>query len=183
MCSGNLRQPSRGFTREARMALTAKRVAKLIRKGEPGRHLDGFQGKGLYLVVASPTAAHWERRYQLDGREHFHGLGSAFVFSLSEARGRNRRASPPLTRPARPAGARQKCRALRLKPWHVNRLFDRCDERVLLTTLGASWTLSLPRLAGSHSRPSTPSRLRFLDCRDPNVSELMESAGSTPCVI
>jgi integrase len=96
------------------MALTAKRVAKLIRKGEPGRHLDGFQGKGLYLVVASPTAAHWERRYQLDGREHFHGLGSAFVFSLSEARGRNRRASQLLADGVDPLAHKRAAKAERI---------------------------------------------------------------------
>jgi integrase len=70
------------------MALTSKRVAKLLRQGVPGRYLDE---RGLYLVVQSRTAAHWERRYQLDGREHYHGLGSAFVFGLAAARERSRR--------------------------------------------------------------------------------------------
>jgi integrase len=71
------------------MSLTSKRVLKLLRQGEPGRHLDV---RGLYLVVASRTNAHWEKRYQLDGREHYHGLGSAFVFGLAQARERARRA-------------------------------------------------------------------------------------------
>jgi integrase len=72
------------------MGLTSKRVAKLLRRGEPARILDQ---RGLYLVVASRTAAHWEKRYQLDGKEHYHGLGSAFVFGLAAARERSRRAS------------------------------------------------------------------------------------------
>jgi integrase len=75
------------------MALTSKRVLKLLRRGEPGKHFDRH---GLYLVTVSRTAAHWEKRYQLDGKEHYHGLGSAFAFSLAEARVRNRRVSQQL---------------------------------------------------------------------------------------
>jgi integrase len=75
------------------MALTSKRVLKLLRRGEPDRHLDT---RGLYLVIASKTSAHWERRFQLDGREHYHGLGSARVFSLAQARERARRVSEML---------------------------------------------------------------------------------------
>ena len=70
------------------MGLSSKKVLKLLRRGEPGRYLDQ---RGLYLVIASRTNAHWERRYQLDGKEHYHGLGSAFVFGLAQARGRARR--------------------------------------------------------------------------------------------
>jgi hypothetical protein len=70
------------------MKLTSKRVAKLLRQGEPGRHLDA---RGLYLVIASRTNAHWERRYQFDGKEHYHGLGSAFVFGLAAARAESAR--------------------------------------------------------------------------------------------
>jgi integrase len=93
------------------MALTSKRVAKLIRKGEPGRHLDSH---GLYLITQSPTAAHWERRYQIDGREHFHGLGSARVFSLAEARERSRRASQLLADGIDPLQAKRAAKAQRI---------------------------------------------------------------------
>ncbi|TMJ90904.1 MAG: DUF4102 domain-containing protein, partial [Alphaproteobacteria bacterium] len=68
------------------MALTSKRVLKLLRRGESGRH---FDQRGLYLVIASKTNAHWEKRYQLDGKEHYHGLGSARVFGLAAARERS----------------------------------------------------------------------------------------------
>jgi integrase len=93
------------------MALTTKRVAKLIRKGEPGRHLDE---RGLYLITQSPTAAHWEKRYQLDGKEHYHGLGSAFTFSLAEARVRNRRAGQLLEDGIDPLTQKREAKAARI---------------------------------------------------------------------
>jgi integrase len=93
------------------MALTAKRVAKLIRKGEPGRHLDQ---RGLYLVIQSCTAAHWERRYQLDGKEHYHGLGSAFVFGLAAARERSRRVGELLADGVDPLVRKREAKAQRL---------------------------------------------------------------------
>jgi integrase len=67
------------------VALTLKSVAKLIRRGEPGRHLDS---KGLYLTVVSKTSASWQLRYQLNGQSRWMGLGSARVFSLPKARER-----------------------------------------------------------------------------------------------
>jgi integrase len=93
------------------MALTSKRVLKLIRKGEPGRHLDKH---GLYLITQSPTAAHWERRYQLDGKEHYTGLGSAFTFSLVEARERNRRTSQLLADGIDPLARKREAKAERI---------------------------------------------------------------------
>jgi integrase len=108
------------------MALTAKRVSKLIRKGEPGRYLDGFQGKGLYLVVASRTAAHWEKRFQLDGKEHFHGLGSAFAFSLAEARARNRRASQALADGIDPLMQKREAKAQRIAAAARSVTFGEC---------------------------------------------------------
>jgi hypothetical protein len=75
------------------MALTTKSVAKLLRDGEPGRYLDGGKSgeRGLYLIVAGETAAHWELRYQLNGRSRWMGLGSARTFGLLEARERAKR--------------------------------------------------------------------------------------------
>ena len=74
--------------------LTDKEVAKLLRHGAPGRHLDSHskdrvnRQAGLYLVIGSKSAAHWELRYQLDYRTRFMGLGSASTLSLKEARQR-----------------------------------------------------------------------------------------------
>ena len=72
------------------MALTVKKVAKLLRQGKPKRHLDsGVAGqRGLYLEIASKTSAHWLLRYQLNHRTRWMGLGSARVFALAEARAR-----------------------------------------------------------------------------------------------
>src|SRR4029077_3300242 len=72
------------------MALTVKRVQRLLRKGKPGRFLDGGGNgvKGLYLAVDSKTAAAWCLRYQIDGRGHWMGLGSARDFTLEQARSR-----------------------------------------------------------------------------------------------
>jgi integrase len=69
------------------MALNLKRVARLIRQGKPGRQLDS---QGLYLVVASRSAASWQLRFQLHHRARWMGLGSARTFSLLEARERAR---------------------------------------------------------------------------------------------
>jgi integrase len=93
------------------MSLTSKRVLKLLRQGEPGRHLDA---RGLYLVVASRTNAHWEKRYQLDGREHYHGLGSAFVFGLAAARERARRAGELLADGVDPLVRKREAKAERI---------------------------------------------------------------------
>jgi integrase len=70
------------------MSLTVKRVTKLIRKGEPGRFLDsGSTGvRGLHLCVGGKNNASWGLRYQLDGRTHWLGLGSARDITLEKAR-------------------------------------------------------------------------------------------------
>jgi len=52
------------------MALTSKKVRKLLCAGAVGKFLDQ---RGLYLCVQSRTAAHWEKRYQYLGREHYTG--------------------------------------------------------------------------------------------------------------
>ncbi len=68
--------------------LTVKRTAKLT---EPGRYRDP-ETRGLYLQVAPGGTQSWLLRYELNGRERFHGLGSADDFSLKEARERARKA-------------------------------------------------------------------------------------------
>jgi hypothetical protein len=70
------------------MALTSKRVEKLLRKGEIGRY---FDGAGLYCIVTGKGTGNWQRRYELGGRAHWAGLSSCAAVSLSEARLRNRR--------------------------------------------------------------------------------------------
>jgi integrase len=60
--------------------LSAARV-KAIK--EPGDYLDG---RGLYLQVRSETSKSWLLKYSIDKRAREMGLGSAFDFSLAEAR-------------------------------------------------------------------------------------------------
>lgn len=68
--------------------LKNKQVEKLLRAGEPGKHYDG---QGLRLEIKNNKAANWVTRYQIDGVERWMGLGSARVFTLAEARERNRK--------------------------------------------------------------------------------------------
>jgi integrase len=68
--------------------LTAKKVE---RTKAPGRHPCGLV-KGLYLQITDSGAKSWVLRYQLRGREHMMGLGSAADFNLKEARERARSA-------------------------------------------------------------------------------------------
>lgn len=60
--------------------LTTKKIEKLRRV--PGRY---HVGHSLYLQVV-PNGASWLLRYQINGRERWMGLGSARLFSLSEAK-------------------------------------------------------------------------------------------------
>jgi hypothetical protein len=91
--------------------LTAKRVAKLLRNGEKDKHLDAA---GLYLWIESKTNASWTRRYQLDGVEHYYGLGSARVFGLAEARERNRQISQLLADGTDPLQRKREAKAVRI---------------------------------------------------------------------
>ena len=71
------------------MALTLKRVARLVNAGERGRHLDE---RNLYLVVKSAANCSWLLRYEINGTKRWMGLGSVADFSLDEARDRARKA-------------------------------------------------------------------------------------------
>jgi integrase len=72
------------------VSLTVKKVAKLINAGARGRF---FDGAGMYLVIGGENSSNWSRRYELDHKAHWMGLGSARVFTLDEARERNREVS------------------------------------------------------------------------------------------
>jgi hypothetical protein len=65
------------------MRLTAKKVAKLVRRGARGKYPDGH---GLCLQVQHRDNSSWYFRYQRDGREHFAGLGPAHTVGLADAR-------------------------------------------------------------------------------------------------
>jgi Arm DNA-binding domain len=91
------------------MSLTLKKVARLMRLGEPGRHLDGGTNgvKGLYLIVRNKRAAHYEFRFQLHERGHWMGLGSARDFNLNEARNRARKERQRLAEGDNPLAVRR----------------------------------------------------------------------------
>src|SRR5258707_12112578 len=58
-------------------------AAKVRTLKEPGDYLDG---RGLYLQVRSETSKSWLLKYSIDKRAREMGLGSAFDFSLADAR-------------------------------------------------------------------------------------------------
>lgn len=63
--------------------LTATKVRTLMDK--PGRYVDG---DGLILFVRAPGQASWVARVQHKGKRRDYGIGSAKLYSLSEARDR-----------------------------------------------------------------------------------------------
>ena len=105
------------------MALTVKRVAKALSSGKPGRY---FDTQGLYLVVNGPGAASWSRRYELDHRAHWLGLGSARAFDLDEARDRNREISKLLADGVDPLHQRRTERVERQAARMKARTFREC---------------------------------------------------------
>jgi hypothetical protein len=85
-----------------------KKVAKLLHRGDPGRH---FDGQGLSLVIENRRNANWARRYELNHKAHELGLGSAFTFTLAEARERNRAISKQLADGIDPLALKRQQRA------------------------------------------------------------------------
>jgi integrase len=67
------------------MALTVKKVERLLRQGRPTKVTDG-EVRGLMLVIESRTSAAWLLRYQRDHVVRHMGLGSARDLSLAAAR-------------------------------------------------------------------------------------------------
>ena len=111
------------------MALTVKRVTRLMRKGEPrGRYLDGGPNgiKGLYLATESRTNASWTLRYQLDGKAHWLGLGSARTFSLEQARQRAKEARQRLADGVDPITAKRADRAAKKAAAAASKTFKEC---------------------------------------------------------
>jgi integrase len=89
-------------------ASTRRLTMKQIRLIKPGRYHDG---RGLYLQVRSKTARSWFLRYELDGREHWLGLGGADDVPLAEARDLADAARRQVKRGVCPLEARRRERA------------------------------------------------------------------------
>ena len=123
------------------MGLTVKRVDKLLRAGQPGRHLDdgGIETvRGLYLVVNSKTSARWELRYQLNDKPHWMGIGSARDFSLTEARQRAKAARQQLADGIDPLVQKRASRAQAAATQAKAMTFRECAERYIADNR-ASW--------------------------------------------
>ena len=91
--------------------LTAKLVAKLLKRG-PGRYRDHSEHvRGLMLVVVNENNASWQLRYEQNGRERWHGLGPVREFKLQEARERAREARQKLREGIDPIEAKKKAKA------------------------------------------------------------------------
>jgi integrase len=110
------------------MALTLKRVDKLINAGDRGRH---FDAAGLYLCVTGEKTANWSRRYELNHKAHWLGLGSALTFTLDEARERNREVSKLLADGIDPLHQRQIERAERKASQMKARTFAECANEYI----------------------------------------------------
>lgn len=99
----------------AKLALTAKRIIKLLK--QPGRYRDD-EVRGLLLVVAasrskdkSSTTASWILRYEFAKRERWLGLGSQREVSLKEARDLARDARALIRKGVDPVAAKQTAKA------------------------------------------------------------------------
>ena len=139
------------------MSLTVKRVRARLRKGEPGRFLDGGPNtdgvKGLYLCVESKTNASWGLRYQLNGRARWMGLGSANTFSLDEARERAKVARKRLADKSDPLDTRRAERTAAASRAATQKTFKECAELYIeahraewrSAQHGADWLSTLKR--------------------------------------
>jgi integrase len=89
------------------MALTVKRVEKLLRAGVRGKHTDG-DVRGLMLCIESRTSAHWLLRWQRDHKTRHMGLGSARDLPLAAAREKAREQRERIARDIDPLELRRK---------------------------------------------------------------------------
>jgi integrase len=97
------------------VALTVKRVARLLAAGQPGKHLDSGSAdsvRGLHLVVVNSKNASWQLRYQLGGKVRWMGLGSARDVPLALARDKARQARLKLVDKVDPLEQRRQERAV-----------------------------------------------------------------------
>jgi integrase len=112
------------------MALTAKKIARLVAKQAIGRHPDG-DVKGLYLQIAGPGAASWILRFERDGRERMLGLGPLAIVSLKAARERARAARLQLLDGTDPVEARKAAKAARALEASRSKTFRECAENFI----------------------------------------------------
>ena len=81
---------------------------ELSRKKAPGLYPDGA---GLYLQIVPSGARSWVLRYMIEGRARYMGLGSAYLVTLAEARGKAQDACKLKADGVDPIAAREALRA------------------------------------------------------------------------
>jgi integrase len=107
------------------MALTAKKIARLVNKQQVGRHPDGTV-RGLYLQIASAGAASWILRYERDDHERMLGLGGLDIVSLKLARERAKAARLQLLDGVDPIEAKKAKRAAAALEASRSKTFAQC---------------------------------------------------------
>jgi integrase len=120
------------------MNLTIKQVAKLLRHGQPGRHRDA-EVRGLYLCVNGKKNASWTLRYELHGKAHWMGLGSAREFGLKDARDRAKAERQKLADKHDPLALRRADRAAKAAAAATVKTFRECAE-AFIEQHQAKWT-------------------------------------------
>jgi integrase len=88
--------------------------ARAVASAQPGYHADGG---GLYLLVAASGSASWVFRYRRLGRLREMGLGSAQVYTLSDARERATVARRQLADGLDPLAEKRSGRAMGIRTW------------------------------------------------------------------
>jgi integrase len=120
------------------MALTLKRVAKLVHEGKPARHADTGGVRGLYLTVTGKGTGSWQLRFQLRHRAHWMGLGGVGDFSLLEARPRAIKARQLLTDGIDPLMEKRQRLATQAAADATTKTFRECAEAYIRDKM-AGW--------------------------------------------
>jgi integrase len=95
---------------------------KKVQRARPGRHADGH---GLYLEVGERSAS-WTLRWQKDGKEHWHGLGSLYDLTLDEAREAAREARKIIKAGGNPIDQKRAVRAAQAQAKAKMKTFGEC---------------------------------------------------------
>jgi integrase len=159
--------------------LTSKRVTNLLRDGIKAVHCDG---DGLYLCIASPSAAHWERRFQLDGKARYHGLGSARVFSLAQARKRNITVSQQLADGVSPIEHKRNAKLMRVAAASASRTFEQV-ARSYYDAHAAGWSKGHAAQWATSVLGTTPSGRKPKDDVLKTLRKLPVASIDTPMVL
>ena len=116
------------------MALTVKKTQRLLRKGEPGRFLDGVKGggvRGLYLAVDGKTAASWRCATSWMATRIGTGSVRARTFWFEPARQRAKKARQRLADGIDPIQTKRADRATKLPASTAVKTFRECAEDLI----------------------------------------------------